>query len=55
VAQRALKLAAGLTETDVRQMLSGLLQADVSAKSGADPDLALQSVIVKLARRFAAR
>lgn len=54
VAQRALKLAAGLTEADVRQMLSGLLQADVSAKSGADPDLALQSVIVKLARRFAA-
>lgn len=53
VAQRALKLARGLSETDLRQMLGGLLQADVDAKSGADPDLALQSVIVKLARRFA--
>lgn len=53
VAQRALKLAAGLREADLGPMLSELLAADVRAKSGGDPELALESVIVSLARRFA--
>jgi len=54
VAQRALGLARGLRETDLLPLLGGLLEADVRAKSGSDPELALESVIVSLAQRFRA-
>lgn len=55
VAQRALGLARRLSEADLLPLLGGLLQADVKAKSGADPELALQSVIVALSRRLGVR
>lgn len=52
VAQRALGLARQLTEADLLPVLRGLLEADVKAKSGGDPALALQSVIIDLALRL---
>lgn len=52
VAQRALGLAKGLSEDDLLPLLRGLLEADVRAKSGSDPELALESVIISLAQRF---
>ena len=52
VAQRALALARNLSEDDLLPVLGGLLAADVKAKSGADPELALESVNVSLAQRL---
>ena len=52
VAQRALALARNLREEDLLPVLGGLLAADVKAKSGADPELALESGIVSLAQRL---
>lgn len=55
VAGRALNLAKLLSEEDLLPMLSGLLEADVKAKSGGSPELALESTIVDLAARFTKR
>ena len=55
VAQRALALARRLGEPDLLPLLSGLLEADVRAKSGSDPQLALESVIIDLAHRLRVR
>jgi DNA polymerase-3 subunit delta len=52
VAQRALGLARRLSEADLLPVLGGLLEADVRAKSGSDPELALESAIVDLAARL---
>lgn len=52
VAGRALNLARSLNERDLLPMLGGLLQADVRAKSGGSPELALESAIIELAGRF---
>lgn len=51
-AERALKLARRLRDEDLLPLLKGLLDADVRAKSGGDAELALESVIIELARRF---
>ncbi|MFA5552174.1 MAG: DNA polymerase III subunit delta [Trueperaceae bacterium] len=55
VAQRALALARRLGEADLLPLLRGLLEADVKAKSGSDPQLALESVIIDLAQRLRVR
>lgn len=55
VAQRALGLARRLGEEDLLPVLGGLLEADVRAKSGGDPELALESVIIELAGRLGVR
>jgi len=52
VAQRALKLAERLDERALRGLLSELLAAEVRAKSGRDPELALESAVIGLAARF---
>lgn len=49
VAGKALELARGFDEPAVRRALSELLTADVRAKSGGDAELALMSVVVRLA------
>ncbi len=54
VAQRALALARRVDEGALRELLAELLAADVRAKSGGDPELALESAVVGLAQRFAA-
>lgn len=52
VAQRALGLAAALDERALREALSDLLTADVAAKTGGDPEWALESLVIGLAGRF---
>lgn len=53
VAQKALTLAAALDERSLREALSDLLKADVAAKSGSDPEWALESLVIGLASRWA--
>ena len=53
VAQRALTLAAVLDERSLREAMSDLLDADVAAKSGGDPEWALESLVIGLASRWA--
>lgn len=53
VAQKALSLAEGLGEDDLPEVLGQLLAADLRAKSGGDPQLALESVVISLAGRWA--
>ena len=53
VAQRALGLAAALDEDSLRAAMGDLLDADVSAKSGGDPEWALESLVIGLASRWA--
>jgi len=54
VAQRAAALAAALDEGSLRESMGALLEADVSAKSGGDPEWALESLVIGLAARWAA-
>lgn len=51
-AEKALRLAAGLDEAAVRECLTGLLAADVAAKSGGAPELALEAAVIDLAQRW---
>lgn len=51
-AEKALRLAAGLDEGAVRECLGGLLAADVAAKSGGSPELALEAAVIDLAQRW---
>ena len=53
VAQKALTLAAVLDERSLSEALSDLLAADVAAKSGGDPEWALESLVIGLASRWA--
>lgn len=55
VAGKALQLARGFDEPSVRLALAQLLEADVRAKSGGDAELALMSVVVRLAQRHGDR
>ncbi len=54
-AQKALSLAGRLDEESAKEVLGELLTADVAAKSGGDPQLALESVAISLAARWAGR
>ena len=49
VVQKALKLAEGLSEADVEQALEELLAADVRAKTGGDPEWALEAAVLRIA------
>lgn len=51
-AEKALRLAAKLDEEAVHACLRELLAADVAAKSGRDAELALESAVIGLARRW---
>jgi len=55
VATKALNLAAGLDEGELRLLLSELLAADVRAKSGGDAQWALESVVLRLATHWGRR
>lgn len=55
VAGKALELARGYDEAGVQRALRELLAADVRAKSGGDAELALMSVVVRLAEGQGAR
>ncbi len=52
-ARRALAIAEHFDETSLREALHLLLDADGRAKSGGDPEWALEGVVLALARRFA--
>ncbi len=52
-ARRALAIAGHFQEASLRRTLHLLLDADRRAKSGGDPEWALESVVVALARDFA--
>lgn len=52
VANKALDLARGIDERTLRELLAELLESDVAAKSGGDPELALETAVIRLARRF---
>lgn len=52
VAQKALALAEALDESSLRDAMSDLLAADVGAKSGSDPEWALESLVIGLAARW---
>lgn len=54
-AEKAMRIAAALDEAAVRSALADLLEADVAAKTGRDPELALESAVIALARRWARR
>lgn len=51
-AEKALALAARLDEAAVAAALAELLAADVAAKTGRDQELALDGVVISLARRW---
>ena len=53
VVQKALRLAAGLSESDVELALGELLAADVRAKTGGDPEWALEAAVLRLAGLWA--
>lgn len=53
-AQKALNLARGLSEAAILELLAQLQAADLKAKSGGDPQLALETVVISLAGRWAA-
>lgn len=53
VAHKALALAEALDESSLCEAMSGLLAADVAAKSGSDPEWALESLVIGLASRWA--
>jgi len=55
VAQRALKLAGSLDEAALAAVLAELLDADVRSKTGSDPELALETLVVHLSGRWARR
>lgn len=52
VAQKALTLAQALDERSLRDAMTELLAADVGAKSGSDPEWALESLVIGLAARW---
>lgn len=53
VVQKAMKLAESLDEREVELALEELLAADVRAKTGGDPEWALESVVLRLAALWA--
>lgn len=55
IAEKALRLAAGIDEAELRTMLVELLSADVRAKTGGDAEWALESVVLRLAGHWGRR
>ncbi len=53
--QKALSLAQGLDERAILELLAELAAADLKSKSGGDPQLALETVVIALAGRWASR
>ena len=53
VVQKALRLADGLSQSEVEQALDELLAADVRAKTGGDPQWALEAAVLRLASLWA--